>query len=47
MRKKLLALGLAGMMMLGALAGCGGGDTTPADKGSGDTAQADTGVPAT
>ncbi|MCB6367162.1 substrate-binding domain-containing protein [Intestinibacillus massiliensis] len=44
MRKKLLALGLAGMMMLGALAGCGGGDTTPADKGSGDTAQADTGA---
>lgn len=33
MKKKLLALGLAGMMMVGALAGCGG-DTTTDDAGA-------------
>ena len=44
MKKKLLALGLAGMMMLGALAGCGGsGDTTPPADNAGDAAQADDG----
>ncbi|MCB6365787.1 substrate-binding domain-containing protein [Intestinibacillus massiliensis] len=43
MKKRLLALGLAGMMMLGALAGCGGGGdaSKPADSGS--TAQTDNG----
>lgn len=38
MKKKLLALGLAGMMMLGALAGCGG-DAATGDA-NGDAAQA-------
>ncbi|MGE4548366.1 MAG: sugar ABC transporter substrate-binding protein [Intestinibacillus sp.] len=37
MKKKLLALGLAGMMMLGALVGCGGsGDTGGTDAGNTD-----------
>ncbi|MCB6364575.1 substrate-binding domain-containing protein [Intestinibacillus massiliensis] len=38
MKKKLIAMGLAGMMLLGSLAGCGGGgDTPPADTKTPDT----------
>ena len=39
MKKKLLAIGLAGLMMLGALAGCGGNDDAAKPADSGDAAQ--------
>lgn len=48
MKKKLLALGLAGMMMLGALAGCGGtGDTGSTDAGKTDAGASTDGTAAT
>lgn len=48
MKKRLIALGLAGMMMLGMLAGCGGGDNTSggdaAGSSDGDTSAPDAGA---